>query len=89
VLAPINAGNKPNKVEGIVAINIFFDVRGVENQGLLRHLIEDAQRWVAQEFDSLRDAIKTDLEQMSYDELANLPDAKFLVPMVGEMGRNR
>jgi hypothetical protein len=89
VLAPINAGNKPNKVEGIVAINFFFDVRGAENQKLLRRLIENAQRWVAQEFDSLRDAIKEDLEQMSYDGLVKQPEAKFVVPLVGDMRKNR
>jgi hypothetical protein len=88
VLAPINSGNKPNKVEGIIAVNLFFDVRGVENQRSLRRLLEDAQRWVAQEFDSLRDTIKTDLEQMSYDELTKQPDAKFLVPTVGDMRKN-
>jgi hypothetical protein len=89
VLAPINAGNKPNKIEGIVAINAFFDVRGVENQRLLRQLIECAQRWVANEFDSLRDTIKAELEQLPYEELAGRPPAQLRAPTVDDMGRNR
>jgi hypothetical protein len=74
VLALLNAGDKQNKIEGIVAINAFFDIRGVENQELLKQLITRAQRRVAEKFDSLRDQIKADLER-PYGDLANLPVA--------------
>lgn len=87
--AIINAGNKPFKIEKVVAMTFTFQVHGPENRRNLRLLTQRALGWVAAQFDECAGLVSAQLETIRYDELAARPAIQTHGPTVDDMHKPR
>lgn len=87
--AIINAGNKPFKVEKVVALSLTFQVHSPENVRNLRLLTQRALDWVAAQFDECAELISAQLEKVPYTELAARPAIQTQGPGVDDMHKPR
>jgi uncharacterized protein with HEPN domain len=81
--AALNAGNKPFKVERVVALALTFEVHGAENVRNVRLLVLRALEWVGLQVDECCNSIKAELEKVPYDELAARPALQTTTPNRG------
>jgi len=87
--AAINRGDKDYKVEKIICLAAHGNTLEQANYSNLKLLIERALTWVISEFDKCCDLLTSELESLSYQELAEKPDVSYQVPDVGDIGGNR
>jgi hypothetical protein len=87
--AIINGGDKEHKVEGVIANTLHFSTFDVGNYGNLQLLIAEADQWIDDAFDKLADAIASELEQESLEDLLGREAAAITIPTVGQVGIRR
>jgi hypothetical protein len=87
--AAINDGTKSYKVERVFAFPLAVAMLDQANYSNLSLLIEKTLSWVWDNFEKLCVVITTELEKKSYQELAALPQPKFVVPGPAEMALRR
>lgn len=87
--AAINGGNKPFKVEKILALSMRGEVLGQENFSNLHLLITTAMKWVTQKFDFLCDQITEDLEREPIEKLLARPEMISTTPTTERLDSRR
>jgi hypothetical protein len=92
VIAILNDGTKPNKVEAVRVLAVSFQMLGPQGQKNYESFYQVVQRvdgWVAREFDKLERKIYADLEKLTYQELVALPTATGRVPTLEDVALRR
>jgi hypothetical protein len=87
--AAINDGTKSYKVEQVTPLVATYSVLGQESFSNLMLLIDNAERWVATQFDECVALIKSELENLPYEELVARPGPELRVPTVEDAGKPR
>jgi hypothetical protein len=87
--AAINDRTKSYKVEDVRTLVTTFSVLGQESYSNLMLLLDNAERWVATQFDECIAGIKSELEELPYEQLVTRPSPQVRVPTVEDAGKPR
>jgi hypothetical protein len=87
--AAINAGNKPYKVEKILAMPVIGITLEQANYNNLHLLASYALTWVTNKFDELCNTITAELEKESHEALIARKSASFTIPNTENIGTRR
>jgi len=89
VIAVLNDGSKPHKIEGVRAMTMQFDDFGAQSVINFKSVVNWALDFVRREFDPLLETIRAELETKSLKELQKLPPPQHTVPTVADVSRPR
>jgi hypothetical protein len=89
VIAVLNDGSKPHKIEGVRAITMRFDDFGAQVVVNFKAVVNWTFDFVKREFDPLLQAIHTEFESKPLAELQKLPPPQDKVPTVAEVAKPR
>lgn len=87
--AVLNRGDKEYKVEQIVCLTLVASTLEEANLINLKLLIGKAQAWATSQFDSIRDLLAKELEQVPYEALFAMKTLTFRVPDRTEINKTR
>ncbi|MHB8477880.1 MAG: hypothetical protein ACYDBZ_16510 [Steroidobacteraceae bacterium] len=89
VIAVLNDGSKPHKIEGVRAITLRFDDFGAQAVVNFKSVVNWTIDFVRREFDPLMEKIRTDLELKPLKDLQRLTAPQHVVPGVADVSKPR
>ena len=93
VVAILNDGTKPHKVEAVRSLAISFQMlggpQGQQNYESFYQVVQRVGHWVGKEFDKLEKQIYAELEKLTYQELSAMPSVTSRVPLTSEVAQRR
>jgi hypothetical protein len=89
VVAALNDGKKPKKVEELYGMDCRFWILDEANSRKLKFLIETAAQWVESQYNACADKVSESLEEHTYEELAALPEPQMTIPTAEDAGKRR
>lgn len=87
--AILNQGDKLNKIEKVVCPTFNANTLSQTDYGNLNLLIQDALKFVENQYDITCEIITKNLEAKSYKELISIPYVKYSAPAVDEIDKIR
>jgi hypothetical protein len=89
VIAVLNDGSKPHKIEGVRAMTMRFDDFSAQSVVNFKSVVNWTIDFVRREFDPLLETVRAELESKPLKELQSLPPPQDKVPTVAEVSRPR
>jgi hypothetical protein len=89
VIAVLNDGSKPYKIEGVRTMTMRFDDFGAQALVNFKSVVNWTFDFVRREFDPLLETIRNELESKPLKELQKLPAPEHKVPSVADVSKPR
>lgn len=87
--AVLNGPNNKRKIELVTTLNLEGSSMAQANYSNLHQLISVAQTWVGDAYDKLCESIRSDLEELPYDELVKRKTPIYRAPAIEEISVRR